>query len=134
MLKYGVCFEEKEGAVAFSFPDLPDLTKIMNNGDDLHKAAEQALTDYLVCSIKNKKTIPAPVTACENFVLPSPIAGFVAWLKIERNIHGLKKLEVAKLIGVQPQRYGLIENLNSNPTLNTILKLKRIFNDFELCI
>ena len=134
MLKYGVCYEEKEGEAVLSFPDLPGLSRNMIIGEDLHKAAEDALTEYLVYSIKNKKTIPAPVTVCDHFVLPSPMAGFVAWLKIERNMHGLKKLEVAKLIGVQPQRYGLIENLDSNPTLNTILKLKRIFNDFELCI
>lgn len=61
---------------------------------------------------------------------PAPGTAFALWLRNTRKKSGLTLSDVAEKLGVKYQVYQKLENPGlSNPTLKTLRKLEKVFNE-----
>ena len=120
------------------FPDLAGCLTYGNSVDAASENAREALTGYLESIDLRKLSIPIPskISGKNIFqISPEKQAGFALWLKIKRAEKNLTQKEAAKLLSINFQSYQKFENpKKSNPTLKTILKIEKAFNEQILVV
>ena len=134
MIAYPALFEydDEDKVYNVRFPDLPGC---LTYGETIHEAkgmAREALTGFLQSIDARKLKIPNPskLTGDEvEYVEPETPVAFAIWLRKQREALGLSQSDVAKKLGIKYQTYQRIESpLKTNPTLKTILRLEKVFN------
>jgi antitoxin HicB len=121
--------------------EFPDLPGCLTYGEDLESAlgnAREALTGYLESIDLRKIDIPRPsrINGKDvNYINPERPVAFAVWLKLKRAEKGLSQKQVAGLMGINFQSYQKFENpRKANPTLKTIEKIERVFNETILAL
>ena len=108
----------------------PDMTNILTCGDTLEEAqimAEEALNGVLAVALDNGYPIAEPNFKGGYPIEVSPKVAFAIELRKARAGHSQK--EVAKKAGMTYQQYQRLENpRKTNPTLETLYKLQKVFN------
>ena len=108
----------------------PDMTNILTFGDTLEEAqimAEEALNGVLAVALDNGHPIAEPNFKGGYPIEVSPKVAFAIELRKARAGHSQK--EVAKKAGMTYQQYQRLENpRKTNPTLETLYKLQKVFN------
>jgi antitoxin HicB len=94
--------------------------------------AKEALTAMMHSLDSRKMSIPIPSDvkkAGVYYIEPELKVAFAITLKKEREQMGLSQKDIAERLDINPAYYQRIENpRRTNPTLDTIEKLERVFN------
>lgn len=120
--------------------EFPDLPGCLTFGDTLEAAkasASEALTGYLESVDLRRIDIPKPSPLKKGMyaIRPERPVAFAVWLKLKRAEKGLSQKKAAELMNINFQSYQKFENpRKSNPTLRTIEKIERVFNERILAI
>ncbi|MBO4440377.1 MAG: type II toxin-antitoxin system HicB family antitoxin [Spirochaetaceae bacterium] len=124
---YNCDITEKDGKFIAQFPD---MTNVLTYGSSLEEAlemAKDALDGVLSVDIENGFPIPPSKYTGGYPVEVSPKVAFVIELRKARAEKSLK--EVAEKAGMTYQQYQRLENpRKTNPTLETLYKLQKVFN------
>ena len=108
----------------------PDMTNILTCGDTLEEAqtmAEEALNGVLAVALDKGHPIAEPNFKGGYPIEVSPKVAFAIELRKARAGHSQK--EVAQKAGMTYQQYQRLENpRKTNPTLETLYKLQKVFN------
>ncbi|MFP4562327.1 MAG: helix-turn-helix domain-containing protein [Spirochaetia bacterium] len=134
MIEYPAMIQwnEEDGIYHVEFRDLPGCITFGETREEAEEMASEALTGVLAAMDSRKMKIPRPSKKKDDEVMvrPDKGVGFVVRLKMLREEKGLTQEQVAKLLNITYQTYQKIENPDkSNPTLKTILKLEKVFDD-----
>ncbi len=137
-IAYPANFEYSETDQAFlvDFPDLPGCITYGETMDEAMLMAQDALSVYLE-SIMDRDLVFSAPTVIQGAVLISPIASvsFALWLRTKRKESGMTLTDVADKLGVKYQVYQKLENpVTANPTLKTLSKLEKVFNENLLAV
>nr|WP_078129738.1 type II toxin-antitoxin system HicB family antitoxin [Leptospira alexanderi] len=133
MIVYPATFTEdkKDGGYTVEFPDLPGC---ITEGDTIEEALENArdvLSLYLESIDSRKLPIPKPSHKKGKnvyYIEPEKHVDFAIWLKLTREEQKLTQIKLAKSLGISQQAYQKYEDpKKTNPSLNTIVKLEKIF-------
>ena len=133
MISYPAIFtyDKTEKVYNVSFPDLPGCYTYGETLDKAKKMAVQALTGYLESIDSRKIKIPEPSKLRQKnvyLIKPEKKVAFAIWLKKQREKAGLSQSEIAKKLGIKYQTYQRFEDPSkTNPTLKTIIKLEKVF-------
>lgn len=133
MISYPAIFiyDKNEKIYNVSFPDLPGCFTYGETLNSAKKMAVIALTGYLESIDSRKLKIPDPSKIKQKnayYIEPEKKVAFAIWLKRQREKAGLSQSEIAKKLGIKYQTYQRFENpAKTNPTLNTIIKLEKVF-------
>ena len=126
-------YDKTDNGYNVRFPDLPGCFTCADSLEDAKKMAKEALTGYLTVIDLKKMKIPEPSEIeGDNIYLiePEKNVAFAIWLRKHREYLGLSQIDVAKRLGVKYQTYQRFEDPNkANPTLNTIVRLEKVFNE-----
>lgn len=125
----------KEDAVWYvEFPDLYE--GIATYGETLEEAknrASDAVSGLLEAYLDAGEEVEIPAITDDPDMYPiEPASGvaFALWLRNKRKKSGMTLSDVAEKLGVKYQVYQKLENPErSNPTLKTIRKLEKVFNE-----
>jgi antitoxin HicB len=134
MIAYPALFEydEKEKVYNVRFPDLPGCFTYGGTIDEARAIAKEALTGYLQSVDARKMRLPDPskLEGDEVFhIEPETPVAFAIWLRKRREALGLSQSDVAKKLGIKYQTYQRIESPSkTNPTLKTIMRVEKVFN------
>jgi antitoxin HicB len=134
MIAYPAIFEydDKDQVYNVRFPDLPGCLTYGETIDVAREMAKEALTGYLQSIDARKLKIPNPSKLSGDeiaYIKPETPVAFAIWLRKQREILGLSQSDVAKKLGIKYQTYQRIESpTKTNPTLKTIMKLEKVFN------
>ena len=124
---YNCDITEKDGKFIAQFPD---MTNVLTYGSSLEEAlemAKDALDGVLSVDIENGFPIPPSKYTGGYPVEVSPKVAFAIELRKARAEKSLK--EVAEKAGMTYQQYQRLENpRKTNPTLETLYKLQKVFN------
>jgi antitoxin HicB len=72
----------------------------------------------------------APKSKDAVYVSPDPKTAFAIWMKLKRLEKGLTQQKAAELLEINFQSYQKFENpKKANPTLTTLKKIERVFNE-----
>ena len=127
-----IIYSESDNVFEVDFPDLPGCLTYGETFDEACKNASEALTGYLQSVIcremefrsPSKKTID---TVC---IDPEKSVAFALWLRSKRKDAGLTLAEVAARLDVRYQVYQRLEDpYKTNPTLKTLCKLEKVYNE-----
>ena len=114
----------------FFVAQFPDMTNILTYGlshEEALKMAEEALNGVLAVDLDNGHPIAEPNFKGGYPIEVSPKVAFAIELRKARAGHSQK--EVAEKAGMTYQQYQRLENPHkTNPTLETIYKLQKVFN------
>ena len=134
MITYPALFkyDEEEKAYNVRFPDLPGCFTYGETFDEAKAMAKEALTGYLQSVDARKMRLPDP-SKLEGeevvYVEPETPVAFAIWLRKQREALGLSQSDVAKKLGIKYQTYQRIESPSkTNPTLKTIMRVEKVFN------
>ncbi len=123
------CTIEKQ-ADGMYVAQFPDMTNIMTCGfsqEEALKMAEEALNGVLAVDLEKGFPIAEPKFSEGYPVEVSPKVAFAIELRKARANHSQK--EVAAKAGMTYQQYQRLENPHkTNPTLETLYKLQKVFN------
>ncbi|MBO4759447.1 MAG: type II toxin-antitoxin system HicB family antitoxin [Spirochaetaceae bacterium] len=109
------------------FPDMPNAVTFGNSMENALFMAQDVLNGILASHIDNGYPISEPKYNGGYPVEVSPKVAFALELRKARANHSQK--EVAQKAGMTYQQYQRLENPHkTNPTLETIYKLQKIFN------
>jgi antitoxin HicB len=134
MIAYPAHFEydEEEKVYDVRFPDLPGCFTYGETIDEAKAMAKEALTGYLQSIDARKMRLPNPSKFKGDEVLyiePETPVAFAIWLRKQREALGLSQSDVAKKLGIKYQTYQRIESPSkTNPTLKTIMRVEKVFN------
>ena len=134
MITYPALFEydEEEKVYNVRFPDLPGCFTYGETVDEATAMAKEALTGFLQSVDARKMRLPDPSKLKGDAVVyiePETPVAFAIWLRKQRQALGLSQSEVAKKLGMKYQTYQRIENPSkTNPTLKTIMRVEKVFN------
>jgi len=115
------------------FPDLPGCVTFGDSIEEAKSMAKEALTGYLESIDLRRLNIPGPSKKSGKdiyLIAPETKTAFAIWMKLKRIEKGLTQQKVAELLDVSFQSYQKYENpQKANPTLTTIQKIERVFNE-----
>ncbi len=123
----------KDGSFNVEFPDLPGCLTFGNNLVEAVEFAKEALTGYLESIDSRKLLIPEPSKIKGKdvyWISPDKNVSFAIWLKKKREKLGLSQKQIAKKLKITYQTYQKFEDPHkSNPTLKTIIRLEKVFEE-----
>ena len=134
MITYPALFEydEEENVYNVRFPDLPGCFTYGETTDEAKAMAKEALTGYLQSVDARKMRLPDPSKLEGDevvYVEPETPVAFAIWLRKQREALGLSQSDVAEKLGIKYQTYQRIESPSkTNPTLKTIMRVEKVFN------
>jgi len=134
MISYPAIFKyDSKGKVYnVEFPDLPGCQTYGETEEDALKYGREALTGYLESIDIRKLRIPDPsILKGKNikYISPDKNVSFAIWLKKNREVLGLTQKDIASRLKIAYQTYQRFEDpVKSNPTLKTIIRLEKVFN------
>lgn len=115
------------------FPDLPGCLTYGATIDEAFSAAGEALTGYLESIDLRSIDIPIPSKITGKnvyYIAPETKTAFAIWMKIKRKENGLTQKKAAELLNMSLQGYQKYENPElANPTLVTLKKIEKVFNE-----
>ena len=123
------CTIEKniDGIYVAQFPDMTNILTCGLSHEEALKMAEEALNGVLAVDLDNGHPIAEPNFKGGDPIEVSPKVAFAIELRKARAGHSQK--EVAEKAGMTYQQYQRLENPHkTNPTLETIYKLQKVFN------
>jgi antitoxin HicB len=134
MITYPAIFEydDEEKVYNVRFPDLPGCFTYGETIDEAKSMAKEAITGYLQSIDARKMKLPDPSKLKGDdvvYVEPETPVAFAIWLRKQREALGLSQSDVAKKLGIKYQTYQRIESPSkTNPTLKTIMRVEKVFN------
>ena len=134
MITYPALFkyDEEEKVYNVQFPDFPGCFTYGETIDEAKAMAKEALTGFLQYVDARKIKLPDPSKLEGDevvYVEPETPVAFAIWLRKQREALGLSQSDVAKKLGIKYQTYQRIESPSkTNPTLKTIMKVEKVFN------
>jgi antitoxin HicB len=124
---YNCDITEKDGKFIAQFPDMTNILTYGSSKDEALEMAKDALDGVLAVDIENGFPIPPSKYTGGYPVEVSPKVAFAIELRKARAGNSLK--EVAEKAGMTYQQYQRLENpRKTNPTLETLYKLQKVFN------
>jgi antitoxin HicB len=121
--------------------EFPDLSGCMTYGDTIEEAllnAKEALTGYLESIDLRKIDVPKPSRLKGediHLVRPEKQVAFALWLKTKRAEQNLTQRAAAEKLNINFQSYQKFENpRKANPTLKTIERIEKVFNERLLTV
>ena len=123
------CTIEKnnDGTYVAQFPDMTNILTCGFSHEEALKMAEEALNGVLTVDLENGHPIADPSFKGGYPIEVSPKVAFAIELRKARAGHSQK--EVAAKAGMTYQQYQRLENPHkTNPTLETLYKLQKVFN------
>ena len=134
MMAYPSLFEynDEEQVYNVRFPDLPGCFTYGETIDVAMAMAKEALTGHFQSMDARKMRLPDPSKLEGDevvYVTPEIPVAFAIWLRKQREALGLSQSDVAKKLGIKYQTYQRIESPSkTNPTLKTIMRVEKAFN------
>ena len=134
MIAYPALFDydDEDNVFNVKFPDLPGCLTYGETIEEAKEMAREALTGFLQSIDSRKLKIPNPSKLKGDevvYIEPETPVAFAIWLRKQREALGLSQSDVAKKLGIKYQTYQRIESPSkTNPTLKTILRLEKVFN------
>ena len=126
-MTYNCDITPKEGKYFVQFPDIPNAITLGSTKEDALFMAGDVLNGILASHLDNGYPISEPKYTDGYPVEVSPKVAFAIELRKARENHTQK--EVAEKAGMSYQQYQRLENPhNTNPTLETLYKLQKVFN------
>ncbi len=126
-------FSKADSVYLVEFPDLTGCHTYGETLEEAQKMAVEALSGYLESIDLRKMNIPAPSKKTGKniyYIAPETRTAFAIWMKLKRTEKGLSQNKVAELLGVNFQAYQKYENpKKANPTLITLKKIEKVFNE-----
>lgn len=126
-------YSKDDNCFLVEFPDLPGC---LTYGDTLEEAKEnarEALSGYLESVDLRKMEMPRPSEMKGknvHYIHPERPVAFAVWLKLKRAEKGLSQKKTAELLQINFQSYQKYENpRKANPTLKTIEKIEKVFDE-----
>ena len=123
------CTIEKncDGLYVVQFPDMKNIMTCGDSHEEALKMAEEALSGVLIVDLETGRPIAEPSFKGGYPIEVSPKVAFAIELRKARAGHSQK--EVAAKAGMTYQQYQRLENpRKTNPTLETLYKLQKVFN------
>ena len=119
--------KQDDGIYVAQFPDMTNVLTCGFSQEEALKMAEEALNGVLAVNLDHGNPIVAPKFTGGFPVEVSPKVAFAIELRKARANHTQK--EVAEKAGMSYQQYQRHENpRKTNPTLETLYKLQKVFN------
>ena len=126
-MTYNCSITKEEDKFVVRFPDIPNAITFGTSMEDALFMAQDVLNGILASHIDNGYPVSEPKYNGGYPVEVSPKVAFALELRKARANHSQK--EVAQKAGMTYQQYQRLENPHkTNPTLETIYKLQKIFN------
>ena len=127
-MTYNCTIEKQEdGMYVAQFPDMTNILTCGDSKEEALKMAEEALNGVLAVDLEHGHPIADPVYKDGYPIEVSPKVAFAIELRKARADHTQK--EVAEKAGMTYQQYQRLENPHkTNPTLETLYKLQKVFN------
>ncbi len=127
-MTYNCTIEKQEdGIYVAQFPDMTIVLTCGYSHDEALKMAEEALNGVLAVDLDHGHPIAEPKYTGGYPIEVSPKVAFAIELRKARANHTQK--EVAEKAGMSYQQYQRLENPHkTNPTLETLYKLQKVFN------
>jgi antitoxin HicB len=126
-------YSKNDKCYLVEFPDLPGCHTYGRTMDEAGEMAVEALTGYLESIDLRKMDIPKPSELKEKdifYIAPEPKTAFAIWMKLKRIEKGLTQQKAAEMLEINFQSYQKYENPKlANPTLTTLKKIERVFNE-----
>ncbi|MBR3814110.1 MAG: type II toxin-antitoxin system HicB family antitoxin [Spirochaetaceae bacterium] len=124
---YNCDITEKDGKFIAQFPDMTNVLTYGSSKEEALEMAQDALDGVLSVDIENGLPIPPSKYTGGYPVEVSPKVAFAIELRKARAEKSLK--EVAEKAGMTYQQYQRLENpRKTNPTLETLYKLQKVFD------
>lgn len=124
---YNCDITEKDGKFIAQFPDMTNVLTYGYSKEEALEMAKDALDGVLSVDIENGFPIPSSKYTGGYPIEVSPKVAFAIELRKARAEKSLK--EVAEKAGMSYQQYQRLENpRKTNPTLETLYKLQKVFN------
>lgn len=118
---------QKEGKFLVQFPDLTNAISFGSTQEEALYMASDVLNGILASHLDNGFFIPSPSYTGGYPIEVAPKVAFAIELRKARANHTQK--EVAEKAGMSYQQYQRLENPHkTNPTLETLYKLQKVFN------
>ncbi len=122
-----------DGLFEVQFPDMTNILTCGFSQEEALKMAEEALNGVLTVDLENGHPIADPNFKGGYPIEVSPKVAFAIELRKARAGHSQK--EVAAKAGMTYQQYQRLENPHkTNPTLETLYKLQKVFNHTFLAL
>ena len=119
--------KNEEGLFVAQFPDMSNILTCGFSQDEALKMAEEALNGVLAVDLEHGHPIAEPKYSEGYPVEVSPKVAFAIELRKARANQTQK--EIAAKAGMTYQQYQRLENPHkTNPTLETLYKLQKVFN------
>ena len=126
-MTYNCNITEKDGKFIAQFPDMTNVLTYGSSQTEALEMAKDALDGVLSVDIDKGFPIPAPEYKGGFPVEVSPKIAFAIELRKARA--GRSQKEIAAKAGMSYQQYQRLENPHkTNPTLETLYKLQKVFN------
>ncbi len=126
-MTYNCDITPREGQYFVQFPDIPNAITLGSTQEDALFMAGDVLNGILASHLDNGYPISEPKYTDGYPVEVSPKVAFAIELRKARANHTQK--EVAEKAGMSYQQYQRLENPHkTNPTLETLYKLQKVFN------
>lgn len=126
-MTYNCDITSEEGKFVVRFPDMTNAITFGNSQEEALFMAQDVLNGILASHLDNGYPIPEPAYKGGHPVEVSPKVAFAIGLRKARAERSQK--EVAAKAGITYQQYQRLENPHkTNPTLETLYKLQKVFN------
>lgn len=126
-MTYNCDIKEENGKYIAQFPDMTNVLTFGTSKENALEMAKDALDGVLSVSIDKGFSIPSPKYKGGFEIEVSPKIAFAIELRKARAEKSQK--EIAKKAGMTYQQYQRLENPHkTNPTLETLYKLQKVFN------
>lgn len=126
-MTYNCNITQKEGKYLVQFPDVPNAITLGFTHEEALFMAGDVLNGILSSHLDNGYPIDEPKYSGGYPIEVSPKVAFAIELRKARANHSQK--EVAAKAGMTYQQYQRLENPHkTNPTLETLYKLQKVFN------
>ncbi len=127
-MTYNCTIEKQEdGMFVAQFPDMTNVLTCGFSQEEALKMAEEALNGVLAVDLEHGHPIAEPKYTGGYPIEVAPKVAFAIELRKARAGHSQK--EVAEKAGMTYQQYQRLENPHkTNPTLETLYKLQKVFN------
>ena len=126
-MTYNCDITEKDGKFVAKFPDMTNVLTYGATAQEAQEMAKDALDGVLAVDIECGFSIPEPKYKGGYSVEVSPKIAFAIELRKARA--GQSQKDIAAKVGMSQQQYQRLENpRKTNPTLETLYKLQKVFN------
>jgi len=126
-------YSNSDNCYLVEFPDLPGCRTYGETLKEANEMAFEALNGYLESIDLRKIIIPQPSKISGKnifYIAPEPKTAFAVWMKLKRIEKGFTQQKAAELLEINFQSYQKFENpKKANPTLTTLKKIERVFNE-----